>query len=61
MKISQACYRLCAKNTDIKSVAQALGFEKDTYFYTFFKKEMGMGPKDYVAQRDGALSKEEKE
>ena len=52
MKVSRACHLLSVKDTDIKSVAQALGFEKDTYFYTFFKKGMGMTPLQYRKTKD---------
>lgn len=51
IKISQACYMLQTKDADIKAIATALGFEEETYFYTFFKKETGLTPLQYRKQR----------
>ena len=50
MKISRAKEMLRYNKKDIKSIAQALGFEKDTYFYTFFKKATGLTPLQYRKQ-----------
>lgn len=47
MKLSQAFYMLKYDATDIKGIARSLGFEKETYFYTFFKKATGMTPLQY--------------
>jgi YesN/AraC family two-component response regulator len=51
MKVSQACYLLLDSKRDIKAVATELGFEKETYFYTFFKKETGLTPLQFRKQK----------
>ncbi len=43
MKLNKAYYMLRGKKS-IKEVAREMGFEKDTYFYTFFKRYTGMTP-----------------
>ena len=47
MRLSQAFYMLKNTNLDIKSIATNLGFENDTYFYTFFKNATGTTPLQY--------------
>lgn len=44
MKISQACFMLRQEPIGITEISSKLGFSTDTYFYTFFKKSMGMTP-----------------
>ena len=43
MKLNKAYYMLRGKKS-IKEIAREMGFEKDTYFYTFFKRYTGMTP-----------------
>lgn len=47
MRLSQAFYMLKNTNLDITDIATKLGFENDTYFYTFFKNATGMTPLQY--------------
>lgn len=47
MRLSRACWMLRHGQKDIKTIAYELGFEKETYFYTFFKKSTGMTPLQY--------------
>lgn len=51
-KMEQALFYL--DNTDMKvyEVADALGFENVTYFSHFFKKYMGMAPKEYAMNHE---------
>ena len=47
MRLSQAFFMLKNTNLDIASIATNLGFENDTYFYTFFKNATGTTPLQY--------------
>jgi AraC-like DNA-binding protein len=47
MRLSQAFFMLKNTNLDITSIATNLGFENDTYFYTFFKNATGTTPLQY--------------
>ncbi|MBE6546246.1 MAG: helix-turn-helix domain-containing protein [Ruminococcaceae bacterium] len=43
MRLNKAYFMLRGKKS-IKEIARELGFEKDTYFYTFFKRYTGLTP-----------------
>lgn len=47
MKLNQAYYMLQSNEASIKEIASKLGFEKENYFNTFFKRMTGMTPLQY--------------
>ena len=54
MKLSRAYFMLSGKQS-IKDIAQQMGFEKDTYFYTFFKKYTGYTPLQWRKARKSGV------
>ena len=53
MKLNRAYFMLRGKQS-IKEIAREMGFEKDTYFYTFFKRYTGMTPLQWRKNRQNA-------
>lgn len=51
MKLNQAFYMLREGTKSIKEIASSLGFEKENYFNTFFKRMTGMTPLQYRKER----------
>lgn len=47
VKIAHACQLLATTNLSSRDIAQATGFEDQSYFTKVFKKVMGMLPKEY--------------
>ena len=47
VRLSQAFYMLKTTKMNISDIATSLGFENDTYFYTFFKNATGITPLQY--------------
>ena len=47
IKLNQACFMLQNDDGSIKEIASQLGFEKENYFNTFFKRMTGTTPLQY--------------
>lgn len=46
-RVEAACHLLDSTDESIESITQKLGFSTRNYFFTFFKKHMGMTPAQY--------------
>lgn len=60
MKLSQAFFMLKYQPLSITKIAEQLGFSKESYFFTFFKKATGITPlqyrRQYAAKKASAAS-----
>lgn len=59
MRIESICTQLSQTDLSIQEISLQMGFTNKTYFYSFFKKHVGMTPMQYKKEkRDGTISKE---
>ena len=47
LRIEQACYLLATTNRTVSDIAASCGFEDLKFFYSVFKKQMGVQPGEY--------------
>lgn len=49
-RMEKAAYLLSKTDVPIKNIATAVGFSSETYFYTVFRKQLGITPNEYRQQ-----------
>ena len=52
VRLNTAKLLLRQKKLTVKEIAYRVGFENDIYFYSFFKKHLGLTPREYVRRKD---------
>lgn len=50
LRLNKAKQLLMEGNVSVQEITEQCGFENEIYFYTFFKKNVGMTPKEYAKQ-----------
>lgn len=54
MRMAKACVLLKESTMTVKDVAASVGFENHNYFYTVFKKHIGITPGKYKSNNEGS-------
>lgn len=55
LRINKARQMLMDGTATVQEITAACGFENEIYFYTFFKKNAGMTPKEYASQYESGM------
>lgn len=57
LRLNKAKQLLMAGNVSAQDISEQCGFENEIYFYTFFKKNTGLTPKEYAKQYESGKKK----